>query len=229
MCPPSGTVYEKLTPTRDLSGLAEDAAKNTAAVDEELFVRPKWRYRCAQTTLATTVARTLPAPAPHPSQTLTHTLMHLLPTATGSIPLQPLPAQPYALEGLLQLCLFFVRWCCIHSCPQVFSVTLGWCLSTLRRGGTHTHTPDTPSPCVVAFPSALASSYLAPPTAPLFLHASLSLVPMLRPLYLSHLRPVPLCPTLVPSPPARGQRVHPPIHQRRLRVCSGAVLEGSGA
>jgi hypothetical protein len=34
--------------TRDLSSLSKEAADHTAALDEELFVRPKWRYRCAR-------------------------------------------------------------------------------------------------------------------------------------------------------------------------------------
>lgn len=33
-------------PTRDLSSLSKESADHTAALDEELFVRPKWRYRC---------------------------------------------------------------------------------------------------------------------------------------------------------------------------------------
>jgi hypothetical protein len=41
----AGTIVEKTRPSRDLTMLSEDAARNTAALDEELFVRPKWRYR----------------------------------------------------------------------------------------------------------------------------------------------------------------------------------------
>ncbi len=45
MCVFAGKVFESVVPTRDLSLLPELSSKNTAAVDEELFVRPKWRYK----------------------------------------------------------------------------------------------------------------------------------------------------------------------------------------
>ncbi len=40
------------SPSRNLDMLSEESRKNTAALDEELFVRPKWKYMCV-TLLAT--------------------------------------------------------------------------------------------------------------------------------------------------------------------------------
>lgn len=41
----AGAFVEAERPSRDLSQLSEEASSNTAALDEELFVRPKWRYK----------------------------------------------------------------------------------------------------------------------------------------------------------------------------------------